>query len=226
MPDTTPDSTASIPPMNDEARQVLVHLMKQGVILQAEKPKLCAALCLYQQDIRRHLGEVFLYLTLDERTGVAFVAIENQQPEYTSFGDENEEDTRSLITRRTLTLYDTLVLLGLRKHFQERETAGEQKIMVDEERLLANLAPMLPESDRASLDKRKLSGSLKRFAERKLLTAARGEEGRYQITPLIRYVVNPDFLDRMIAEYKQLAQTAPEQPAAQPTEEPPPEPEP
>ena len=196
--------------MNQEARRVLVYLMKQGVVLAADKPKLFEAICRYQNQIRQHLAEVFLYLTLDEKNGVAFIAMENAAAEQDDFidEDENEEDTRSLITRRKLTLFDTLVLLALRKHYQERETAGEQKIMVDKERLLAHILPMMQAHERENLDKSKLSGSLRRFAERKILSKVSGDDERFEITPLIRYVVNTTQLDDFIKAYQnQLTQS-------------------
>ncbi|MFU7548289.1 DUF4194 domain-containing protein, partial [Pseudomonas paraeruginosa] len=49
-----------------------------------------------------------------------------------------------MINKRTLSLYDTLLLLVLRKYYQERETAGEQKIIIDIERIEALMTPFLP----------------------------------------------------------------------------------
>lgn len=189
------------PRMNMEARRVLVYLMRQGVVLAADKPKVFEAVCQYQTEIRQHLADVFLYLLLDEKNGVAFIAAENHAAD-DDFWDEDDEETRSLITRRTLTLFDTLVLLALRKHYQERETAGEQKIMVDKDRLLANILPMMQAHEREKLDKSKLSGCLKRFAERKILAKVAGDDERFEITPLIRYVVNTTQLDDFIQAYK------------------------
>lgn len=192
-----------VPCMNTEARRVLVYLMRQGVVLASDKPKVFEAICQYQTEIRRHLSEVFLYLLLDEKNGVAFIATENNEADDDWLDlNEDEEETRSLITRRTLTLFDTLVLLALRKHYQERETAGEQKIMVDKDRLLANILPMMQAHEREKLDKSKLSGCLKRFAERKILAKVAGDDERFEITPLIRYVVNTTQLDDFIQAYK------------------------
>ena len=46
------------------------------------------------------------------------------------------------------------------------------------------------------------------FIEKKVLTGLRGEEGRYEITPIIRYVVNAEFLQSLLSEYQQLAAKA------------------
>ena len=44
------------------------------------------------------------------------------------------------------------------------------------------------------------------MVKRKVLSTIRGEEERYEITPIIRYVVNAIFLETMLAEYTALSQ--------------------
>lgn len=196
--------------MPHEARRVLVYLMRQGAIIAAQKSKLYEALCRHQGVIRRHLAEVYLRLVLDERAGLGFVARFDSDDEAGDESDsENDNDNTesfvSLITRRTLSLYDTLLLLVLRRHYQEREAAGEQKITVDIERLESYLTPFLPLTNHASADRRKLNGAVKNMKDRKLLAPLRGSDDRFEITPLIRYVVDAAFLETMLAEYQRLA---------------------
>lgn len=193
--------------MPHEARRVLVHLMRAGVIIAAQKPKLFELLCRYETLVRNHLAEVYLKLVLDSRTGVAFVASHDNEfaADNADESDETDGEFSALIVKRTLTLYDTLILLVLRKHYQERESAGEQKITVDIERLESFLIPFLPLTDHASLDRKRLVTRVKEMVRRKVLTTIRGTEDRYEITPIIRYVVNADFLENMLEEYKQLA---------------------
>lgn len=187
----------SLQVLPEEARKVLVYLLRHGVILATQKAKLFDSLCHHQASIRQYLGQIYLYLVLDERQGVAFVATSSESV------DENDDDEEniSLIGRRTLTVYDTLILLVLRKYYQEREMAGEQRIVIDIERIEVNLSPFLPLSDHGSLDRKKLSGRLKEFVKRKLLSAVRGTEDRFEITPIIRYVVNAEFLEAMLEQY-------------------------
>ena len=190
------------------ARRVLVYLMRQGVILAAENLKLFDLLCRYEAEIRRHLAEVYIQLVLDAKQGVAYIinleSIEDEQE------DENQplDDFPVLIRKRTLTVYDTLILLILRKYYQERETAGEQKIIIDLERIQASLIPFIPITNHDSKDRKKLSGTLDKFSEKKILSVIRGEDGRYEITPIIRYVVNAEFLQSLLTEYEQLADKA------------------
>ncbi len=43
------------------------------------------------------------------------------------------------------------------------------------------------------------------MVKRKVLSTIRGAEDRYEITPVIRYVVSASFLESMLAEYTKLA---------------------
>ncbi len=190
--------------MPHEAKRVLVHLMRQGVIISAQHQKLFELVCRYETYVRRHLSEVFLQLILDRKSGIAFVAsLEN---EFAS--DDSDDESTSLISKRTLPLYDTLILLVLRKHYQERESTGEQKITIDIERLESYLTPFVPLTDHSSLDRKKLVARVKEMVRRKILSTIRGSEDRYEITPIIRYVVNAEFLESMLAEYTNLASNA------------------
>lgn len=213
-------------PMPGDASRVLVHIMRHGVIFHAQKPNLYNSLCQYQSMIQRHLSEVYLTLVLDERQGIAFIARSDTETASSSqdtfdsactsepkdllanelIDSNDDEHTHSLISKRTLTLYDTLILLMLRKYYQERETSGEQKIIIDIERLYSLLTPFLPLTDHTSRDLKKLSARLKELSRRHLLSSIRGTDDRYEITPLIRYVVSADFLESMLDEYLRLAQ--------------------
>lgn len=212
-------------PMPGDASRVLVHIMRHGVIFHAQKPNLYHSLCRYQSMIQRHLSEVYLTLVLDERQGIAFIARSDSETSGSSQDsfdsastsgpkdlladeliDSTDDHTHSLISKRTLTLYDTLILLMLRKYYQERETSGEQKIIIDIERLSSLLIPFLPLTDHTSRDLKKLSARLKELSRRHLLSSIRGNDDRYEITPLIRYVVSADFLESMLGEYLRLAQ--------------------
>lgn len=201
--DETSDGTSDLP---HEARRVLVYLMRQGAVISAQKSKVFETLCRHEAMVRRHLSEVYLRLVLDERAGVAFVALSDTETD----GDDNPADEApvSLISKRTLSLYDTLLLLVLRRHYQDRESAGEQKITVDMERLESYLTPFLPLTNHAKSDRKKLNSAVQKLIQKKVLAAARGSEDRYEITPIIRYVVDAAFLESMLEEYLRLAREA------------------
>ena len=196
------DSDSSRGRLPHEARRALVGLMRHGVIMAANKRLLFDALCRYRTQIDAHLADMYLRMLLDEQAGLAILL----QQELTDADDEEEAGT--LITRRTLTLYDTLLLLVLRRHYQDREAAGEQRVIIDIDRIEIALRPFLPLTNSSRSDRRQLSGALKNMKQRRILSAVRGEEERFEITPVIRYVVNAVFLEQMLNEYQKLAAQA------------------
>ncbi|MCY1355573.1 hypothetical protein D9M69_420020 [compost metagenome] len=44
--------------------------------------------------------------------------------------------------------------------------------------------------------------------DKRLISTVRGDDERFEITSVIRYVVNADFLGRLLAEYERLATDA------------------
>lgn len=201
-PAANENSEKAMPP---EARRALVSLLRQGVILYSQKAKLFEVLCQHQAAVRRHLSEIYLKLVLDERAGVAFVA-GIQSEEDGELEHIADEEPVSLISKRTLSIYDTLLLLVLRKHYQDRETSGEQRIIIDTERVESYLTPFLPLTNSTKSDRRQLNGALQKMVKKKILAAVRGSDDRFEITPVIRYVVNAEFLESMLNDYLKIAQ--------------------
>lgn len=189
--------------MPNEARRALVLLLRQGVVMAETKRIAFEALCRHEVLITEHLGSIFMHMLLDHKAGIAILL----QQEVSDQDDETDEGSR-LINKRTLSLYDTLLLLVLRKYYQERETAGEQKIIIDIDRIEALMTPFLPLTYSTRSDRRALSGSLALMKDKRLISTVRGDDERFEITSVIRYVVNADFLGRLLAEYERLAADA------------------
>jgi hypothetical protein len=182
--------------MPKEARRAVVFLMRHGVVLAEKKAQLFEHICLHQQIIRQYLSEVFINLILDEKFGVAYIANIEADAE-----DGAEEETASLIVRRTLTLFDTLILLILRKYYQEREAAGERKIVIDIDKVESNLTPFLPLTNSTKLERKKIHSAMQRMVTKKIISPLRNDEDRFEITPIIRYIVSAAFLETMLEQY-------------------------
>ncbi len=185
--------------LSPELRRALVELMRSGVVLASAKPQIYELLCHHHTLIEDHLADMYLRLLIDPPAGVALLLQQQDQADL-----EDEEERSALISCRTLSLYDTLLLLVLRKHYQARQSVGEQQVIIDIDRIESQLAPFLPLTNSSRSDRRKLSGSITKMKERKLLSPVRGDDERLEITPVIRYVVSAEFLERMLAEYQSL----------------------
>ncbi|WP_239372911.1 DUF4194 domain-containing protein [Snodgrassella gandavensis] len=199
QPDNIAQPESSFLPI--EARHALVALLKHGVILAAQKNNIFTSICHYKVQIETHLANIYLKLILDQPYGIAYVAQMNEAIE------ENDE-IPLLINKRQLTVHDTLILLVLRKYFQEREAIGESKIIISFEHIEELLTPFSSLTNHSTLEKKALNAALSRMKERHILANVRGSEDRYEITPIIRYIVNASFLENMLTEYRKLSEKA------------------
>jgi hypothetical protein len=185
-----------------EARRALVELMRQGVVVAETRRLIFDALCTHRAMIADHLADMYLRVLIDEPAGIALLL--NAQLGKT----DDDEDTPTLISRRTLTVYDTLLLIVLRKQFLDRETAGDVRIRIDMAQIEALMMPFLPLTGSTTSDRKKLNGAVDAMKKRKLVNVVRGEDERIEISPVIRYVVNAEYLEHLLAEYGRLAAEA------------------
>ncbi len=210
-PPTAPDDSAAeaetpsaehYGTLDPEARRALVTLLKQGVILGEQKRLLYDAVCRHEEAIRHHLADMFLDLLLDPRAEVAIILQQHEDDE-----EDIGESFVKLIQRRPMTLYDSLLVIVLRKHYQQRENIGETRVLVEREQIAAQLLPFLPLSNNSAIDQRKLNGALDKLEKHKIVARVRGDSERLEITPVIRYVVDSEFLTQLEKEYRKLSQT-------------------
>ncbi|KPY04475.1 Uncharacterized protein ALO57_01310 [Pseudomonas coronafaciens pv. oryzae] len=199
-----PESQVVYDIMPAEARRALRLLLNTGVV-RAEKKRLAfEALCQHRALIAAHLANMLLCMTLDQKAGIAILL--EQDLSESGFEDLTDEDGSSLVGKRTMPLYDTLVLLVLRKYYQEREVIGENKVMIDVDTIAELMTPFLKLTNSSALERKTLNGSIAKLREKRLLANVRGDGERLEITPVIRYVVNADFLNTLLSEYQLLAE--------------------
>lgn len=189
--------------MPAEARRALRLLLNTGVV-RAEKKRLAfETLCQHEALIAAHLANMLLRMVLDQKGGIAILL--EQDVSDSEVEDLTDEEGSSLVGKRTMPLYDTLVLLVLRKYYQEREVIGESKVMIDVDTIAELMTPFLKLTNSSALERKALNGSIAKLREKRLLANVRGDGDRLEITPVIRYVVNADFLNKLLGEYQQLA---------------------
>lgn len=180
-------------------RRAVVHLLRNGVVNGLSHHPLFETLEKYEPQVQQHLAQTYLKMTLDPQAKFALL----QEQTVDDMADEHEEPV-SLISHQTLSVYDTLVLLVLRKHFQKRELQGERRIYIEQEQIEVGLKPFVKLSNSSRGEARQLSGTLDRLKQRKVIYSTKADK-RFEISPVIRYVVNADFLNEMLNSYLTLA---------------------
>jgi hypothetical protein len=189
--------------LSPEARRAVIELLRQGVVFADTRRLVFDAIRTHRAVIADHLADMHLRVLIDEPAGLALLL--SARPNGI---DEDDDETASLISRRTLTVYDTLLLIVLRKHFLDRETAGDVRIRIDVAQIEALMMPFLPLSGSTRSDRKKLNGAIEGMKKRKILNAVRGQDERIEISPVIRYVVNVEYLEHLLREYRRLADAA------------------
>lgn len=204
--DSRPDSEAGaaigadvsskglLPPV---ARQALSELLSRGALTASGRPAAYDAIRVHRDRVEQVLGDLNLELVLDASTGIAAV----RAPELA----DGEEGTHPLLRKRPLSLYDSFLALVLRRHYRERENAGDTRIIIDIATIQAALAPFLPLTKSDALDRKQLNGSIDRFKEWAIVNPVRGIEDQFEISPVIRIVISLEWLEQVLREYELMA---------------------
>lgn len=178
-------------------RRALTELLSRGALTAAGRLAAYDAIRLNRDRIEELLSDLNLELVLDTTTGIAAV----RAPET----EDGDEGTHPLLRKRPLSLYDTLLALVLRRHYRERENAGDTKIVIDVAGIQAAMAPFLPLTKSDALDRKQLNGAMDRFKEWAIVMAVRGSDDQFEISPVIRIVISLDWLEQVLGEYEEMA---------------------
>jgi len=181
-------------PLTQAAQIGYLKILRSGVILEKNNQPIFKSICENAKPIRSRLSELNIELVIDELRGVAF----------TRNIDGEDSALPKLIQSKPLSIYDTLLALVLRKHYQGREKVGEQKVVVDIDTIENEMKPFLPLTNNSKTDKKKLNGALNKFKLKNMILEVKGSETRYEISPVIRYVIDSSFLNEMLKKYQEV----------------------
>lgn len=179
----------------ERARLALCELLSRGTLWRRTHASEYEAYLVYRDQIGVQLANMNLAALHDSRSSIVVLFQRLNR----------DDDAPALVRKRTLTLYDTFVVLILRKAYRDREIAGESAIFIDEDQIADQLVALLPLTKSSSRDRKKLSGSLEWLKQHRLLIPVRGEDGRYEISPAIQAVVSTAQLTSLLRRYQELA---------------------
>lgn len=204
-------NVASKTTFTQEVRNIIIELLKKGTISSFDNEKSFKVLYLNKEEIANYLENINLKLIINQENSIAYIENyhreNNEEDDLLSSENENSEDDNYLILSRKLNVFDTLILLIIRKFYQDRYTSGETTIVIDMDRIENMLTPYIGVVGSTKTVRKKIKGVLERFSERKLLKFLTSEDNdRMILSPLIRYVVDADLLSKMLSEYLSLAQ--------------------
>ena len=181
-----------------KVRNIIVDLLKTGSVqfeLDSEQYKLLRKK--ENEDfIRSYLRNINIELVVDPDIGLAYIKNLNREDEIADAEDEAQLDPESesfvedkfLINKSVLTPFKSILILILRKYYQERFSQGESSIVIDIDYIKNALLPYMNISVSDRKDQQKLNGALRDLCEYHLLKRLPSEDNdRFLILPLIRF---------------------------------------
>lgn len=182
------------------SRRALVQLLKGPLITSAKHPAIWAAILSDETALRSRLSDVFLDLVLDENAGIAFTRM--VQPG----GEETTLEIPQVLRTEPLTHIDTLVLLHLRS--QVAHALPGERLIVDADELFAEILVYrgVTDTDEAAFRKR-FSASMSRLDSKFNLISTTETPGRYEVSPALKHILDPDTVQAITAEYRRFTST-------------------
>ena len=198
-----------------KVRNIIVDLLKTGSVqfeLDSEQYKLLRKK--ENEDfIRSYLRNINIELVVDPDIGLAYIKNLNREDEIADAEDETQLDPESesfvedkfLINKSVLTPFKSILILILRKYYQERFSQGESSIVIDIDYIKNALLPYMNISVSDRKDQHKLNGALRDLCEYHLLKRLPSEDNdRFLILPLIRFVVDLNKLNELLEEFRKV----------------------
>lgn len=192
-----------------EIRNTIIELMKHGSLTFAERPNMYRTLCSYQNEISSYLRNINILLAHNEEMGVAYIknlyreeeAAQQKTDDILEEQDDFDDDSH-LISSRTLSEFDSIVILVLRKYYHERYNSGETNVFLDVDQISSLLIPYVGVANSATRTIEKINGTLTKLQEKRLIRKESGNFGdRVEVLPLIRFVINAEFMTQLLEEY-------------------------
>lgn len=196
----------STPEFSAEIRNTIIELLKHGSLTFSEKPNLYKTMCSYEKQISVYLRNINILLAHNEELGVAYIRNlyreDEVQGEDEDILEPNLDDDSHLISSRTLSEFDSIVILVLRKFYHERFSSGETRVFIDLDRISNLLIPYVGISNSTTRTLEKINGTLAKLQEKRLVRKESGNYGdRVEILPLMRFVINAEFMKQLLDEY-------------------------
>lgn len=203
------ENNPQISEFSAEIRNTIIELLKHGSLTFAERPNMYKTLCSYQNEISSYLRNINILLAHNEEMGVAYIknlyreeeAAQQKTDDILEAQDDFDDDSH-LISSRTLSEFDSIVILVLRKYYHERYNSGETNVFLDVDQISSLLIPYVGVANSATRTIEKINGTLTKLQEKRLIRKESGNFGdRVEVLPLIRFVINAEFMTQLLEEY-------------------------
>ena len=172
---------------------VQVRLLK-GAVYRAKNRDLWEWLLRDQFQIREYFQQIGLSLLLDDAEGYAFLKQQDVSEA------EAELEIPRLITRRSLSFAQTLLLVALRKRLAEHDSEeSSPRLIVSREEMHQWLQPYFPEVSNQVKQAREFNALIKKVSEIGFISPLPNHEDDFEVQRIIKAFVTAE----QMAEFKQ-----------------------
>lgn len=170
---------------------LLIRLLK-GPVYRSRHRDLWEQLLRDQQVVRDYFQHLGLGLTLDDSEGYAFLA-------QLQFESEDTELPR-LITRRSLTFMQSLLLVALRKRLAEHDDEeSAPRLIVSRQEIYQWLQPYSPEVSNELKQEREYDALIKKIAEMGFLSTIANHPDDFEVQRIIKAFITTEQIAEFIA---------------------------
>lgn len=178
--------------LREQSRRAVLELLKGPYLSGRRRPQLWSALLADESVIRSRLHDLFLDLVIEPVDEFAF----------TRKVRTTELEVPSLLRSEGLTFLDTAMLLVLRQLLVA--VPGDSRVIVGQDEVFERLD--VYRSGDESTFRRNLNGAWTRMVNRfRVLHVV--EDGRAEISPVVKFLLDHDLVVSLTEEYRRLADT-------------------
>ena len=210
------ENTNLVKEVEPRVRNLIVELLKSGSLVVADNQDDFLLLVKHEPFLKSYLRNLNISFLFNREMGIAYIKNlvredEDDLPRDEANDEPNAVADKFLISKTMLSPFKAIVILVLRRFYQERFSKGETEIVIDIDHLKNALVPYLNTSVSDRKDANKLNGVLSYLSDIHLIKKNNSEDSdRYTILPLIRYVIDVEKMNEMLKEFEKLNGTVSE----------------
>lgn len=160
-----------------------------------------------ERDVRNYFADIHMNVIIDKEEGYAYLRQQQtlqETEERETTGQPGQETVLSLIKKRPLPFYVSLLCLLLRKHLIENDQVGESvKAILTREEIDNLMKLYMKESSNEANTQKQIKIAIDKVTDEGFLRRMKTEQEQYEVNRIIKAFVNADQVGEWLERYKE-----------------------